>query len=282
MKYGLVMRTDVNLRELPKVAAAAEQAGWDAFFIWDGFLGVNPWVILSAVAMQTTRLRFGVMLTAASVRRPWQLASETATLDRLSDGRLILCLGLGAADDLGFGRVGEQTDRKVRAELLDESIDILQGLWTGRPFSYTGKHYHLDQVALAITPVQKPRIPIWVVGAWPRRKSMQRVLRCDGLIPAKMTATGSSTEITPDELQAMTTFLHESQQNNKHYDVVIEGETAGNNTAAQAIVAAYAQAGATWWLEGVATSAYHRGGLTGVYARIAAGPPPIGQVVVRQ
>lgn len=276
MKYGLVMRTDVNLQELPKVAAAAEQAGWDGFFIWDGFLSVNPWVILSAVAMKTTRLRFGVMLTAASVRRPWQLASETATLDRLSDGRLILCLGLGAAADLGFGRVGEQTDRKVRAELLDESIDILTGLWTGEPFSYTGKHYHLDQVTLAITPVQKPHIPIWVVGAWPRHKSMQRVLRCDGLIPAKMTAAGASTEVTPDELRVMTKFLYESQQGGKPYDVVIEGETAGNDAAAQAMVAAYAQAGATWWLEGVATSAYHRGGLAGVYARVAAGPPAIG------
>jgi hypothetical protein len=275
MNYGLVMRTDVNLGELPKLAYEAEAAGWDAFFVWDGFLSVNPWVVLSTVALCTKRLRFGVMLTAASVRRPWQLASETATLDQLSEGRLILCLGLGAADDLGFGRVGEQTDRKVRAELLDESIDILQGLWTGQPFSYVGKHYHLDQVTLAITPVQQPQIPIWVVGAWPRQKSMQRVLRCQGLIPAKMTAAGASTEVTPAELQAMVTFLHESQPQRQPYAVVFEGETTGHAVADRCVVASYARAGATWWLECVAASAYRAGGLAGVRARIAAGPPYI-------
>lgn len=273
MKYGLVMRTDVDLRELPKLAQEAEQAGWDAFFVWDGFLGANPWVILSAVAMNSTRLRFGVMLAAASVRRPWQLASETATLDRLSGGRLILCLGLGAADDLGFARVGEQTGRKVRAQLLDESIDILKGLWTGEPFSYDGAHYHLDRVTLNVTPVQRPHIPIWVVGAWPRRKSMQRVLHCHGLIPAKMTVSGASTEVTPCELQAMVRFLYEAQQNRQEYSVVIEGETTGNDAAARSLVSSYARAGATWWLECVAASAYHNGGLAGVRARIATGPP---------
>ncbi len=247
----------------------------NSLFIWDGFLGVNPWVILSAVAMRTTRLRFGVMLTAVSIRRPWQLASETATLDRLSDGRLILCLGLGAADDLGFARVGEQTERRIRAELLDESIDILKGLWTGQPFSYTGKHYRLDHVTLSITPIQSPHIPIWVVGAWPRRKSMQRVLRYDGLIPAKMTDIGASTEVTPDELREITQYLREANTNSQAYDVVIEGETVEGGE--QALPARYAHAGATWWLECVAASAYKKGGLAGVRAHIAAGPPRLAE-----
>ena len=108
MKYGVVMRTDVDPHLISALAYEAEASGWDSFFIWDGFLGPNPWVLLASVAARTERIRFGVMLTAATVRRPWQLASETATLDRLSKARLILSLGLGAAGDLGFDRVGNK------------------------------------------------------------------------------------------------------------------------------------------------------------------------------
>ncbi|PLS82421.1 MAG: hypothetical protein CYG59_04175 [Chloroflexi bacterium] len=191
MKYGVVMRTDIDLRTLPTLAYETEQAGWDGFFIWDGFLGPNPAVLLATVAMQTHRIRFGTMLTPPSRRRPWDLASEAATLDQLSNGRVILPFGLGAAEDLGFASVGEVTDRKLRAQLLDESIDILRGLWRGTPLTFDGNHYHIHGATLSVTPVQSPSIPIWVVGAWSREKSMRRVLRCDGIIPTKMTPDGS-------------------------------------------------------------------------------------------
>jgi alkanesulfonate monooxygenase SsuD/methylene tetrahydromethanopterin reductase-like flavin-dependent oxidoreductase (luciferase family) len=141
MKYGVVMRTDIDLDLIAELACDAEKHSWDGFFVWNGFLGPNPWILLASVATRTEQIRFGVMLTAATVGRPWQLASETATLDRLSKGRLILSLGLGAAGDLGFDRVGEEMDRKLRAALLDETIDLLKGLWTGQPFSYEGKNY---------------------------------------------------------------------------------------------------------------------------------------------
>ncbi|MCI0553202.1 MAG: LLM class flavin-dependent oxidoreductase, partial [Anaerolineae bacterium] len=162
---------------IASLAQETEEAGWDGFFIWDSFAGQDPWVLLTMVAVCTERIRFGPLVTAPSRRRPWQLASETVTLDHLSKGRVILPVGLGAAEDLGFARFGEVVDRKTRAELLDETIDILHGLWSDVPFSYAGKHYHIHDAAFQLTPVQSPRIPIWVVGAWPSKKSMQRVLR---------------------------------------------------------------------------------------------------------
>ncbi len=198
---------------------------------------------------------------------------ETATLDRLFKGRLILSLGLGAAEDLGFDRVGEPVDRKVRAELLDESVDILNGLWTGQPFTYEGNHYRLRDAKLSIRPVQRPRIPIWVVGAWPRIKSMRRVLRCDGLIPAKMTANGVSDDIKPEDLREMSAFVRD-KLGNTPLDSTVEGETPGDDkkSAAQ-IVSPFREAGATWWLESIAATPYRLGGIEGVRARIAQGPP---------
>jgi hypothetical protein len=273
MKYGVVMRTDIDLDLISELACDAEKYAWDGFFVWDGFLGPNPWILLASVATRTEQIRFGVMVTAATVRRPWQLASETATLDRLSKGRLILSLGLGAADDLGFDRVGEQVDRKLRAELLDETIDLLKGLWTGQPFRYEGKNYRLRDVTLNITPMQQPRIPIWVVGAWPRMKSMRRVLRCDGLIPAKMTPIGISDDITTEDLREISAFVKD-KLGNASFDIIMEGETPGHDKERAAkIVGPFIEAGATWWLEGVATTPYRLGGVEGVRTRIVQGPP---------
>jgi hypothetical protein len=274
MKYGVVMRTDVALHTLADLAAEAESTGWDGFFIWDSFAGQDPWVLLTTIALRTERIRFGPMLTAPSRRRPWQLASETLTLDHLSHGRVILPLGLGAAEDLGFARFGEVIDRKVRAELLDESIDILYGLWSGKPFSYAGKHYQLHDAAFQLRPVQAPHIPIWVVGAWPSQKSMHRTLRCDGIIPVKMTPNGISYTLTPDDIQAIKAFVDIQRRLSTSFDIVLEGETPGEDAeTASMMVSALATAGATWWLEDVATSPYNKAGMEGIRRRIKQGPP---------
>ena len=110
-------------------------------------------------------------------------AVNTTTVDRLSGGRLILPVGLGAADDHGVMALGEVADRKSRAERMDQALEILIGLWSGEPFGYQGKHYQFEPMAFRPTPVQRPRIPIWVVGAWPSERSMSRVLRYEGLLP---------------------------------------------------------------------------------------------------
>ena len=277
MQYGITLPTSLDARTLAELAHEAEEVGWDGIFYWDVILGNDPWVALAAVAMHTERMRMGTMLTPISRRRPWKLASETVTLDHLSNGRLILPVGLGAPET-GFDKVGEEVDRKTRAKMLDEGLDILNGLWSGQPFSYNGEHFHIQDVTFSPTPVQSPRIPIWVVGAWPRMKSMRRVLRYDGVIPTKMNDDGSFGEMTPADLSAMKTFIDEHRSLTTPFDIVMEGETPGDDQEkAAAIVRPLAEAGLTWWLEAVWGSPEKYGGLEGMRTRIKQGPPRIEQ-----
>src|SRR5919112_2620927 len=196
MKYGFVLPCG-DARTAADFAYDAEQAGWDGFFVWEPVWGIDAWVSLTAAAMQTARIRLGTLLTPLSRMRPWKLASESTTLDQLSGGRVILAVGLGAVDT-GFEAFGEVTDRKVRAELLDEGLDILTGLWRGQPFNYSGKHYTVRETTFnpPPPPVQQPRIPIWVVGAWPYPKSMRRVVRYDGVISSAFNDDGSARQAT--------------------------------------------------------------------------------------
>ncbi|MGI8589177.1 MAG: LLM class flavin-dependent oxidoreductase [Chloroflexia bacterium] len=279
MKFGVTFPW-LDARTTAELAHEAEEAGWDGVFYWDGINipeegeGYDPWVVLAAVAMRTQRVRIGTMLTPLARRRPWKLARETVTLDRLSSGRLILPVGLGTLDDGGFTKVGEVTDRKIRAQMLDEGLEVLAGLWSGQPFSYSGEHYQVQEMTFLPTPVQSPRIPVWVVGAWPRMKSMRRALKWDGLVPTKMGADGSSEEITPNDIRAMKAYIAENRTETTPFDIVMEGETPGDDLdAASAIVRQLEDAGATWWLESVWASPRKKGGVDGMRARIKQGPP---------
>ena len=210
----------------------------------------DPWVTMAAMAMRTQRVRLGAIVSPLSRRRPWKVARETVSLDHLSGGRLIVPVGLGALDDGGFGKVSEPTDRKTRAELLDESLAILTGLWSGEPFQYEGKHYHLDTMTFLPKPVQSPRIPIWVVAMWPSERSMQRALRFDGLLPNVRDANGGPRDVTPDDIREMAAYVAERRNQPTPFDIVMEGETPGDDPAqAAAIVRPFAEAGATWWNE---------------------------------
>jgi len=151
MQYAVNLPIIVNAQTLARLAAEAEAAGWDGVFVWDCLSGnpeqelekqenYDPWITLTAIATSTRRVRLGTMVTPLSRRRPWKVARETVTLDHLSQGRLILPVGLEAAGDWGFTKVGEEMDRKIRAERLDEALAILAGLWSGQAFSYTGRH----------------------------------------------------------------------------------------------------------------------------------------------
>jgi hypothetical protein len=280
MQYGFVIPGG-DARLVVDLAVEAEAAGWDGVFIPDCIYidseldpqmpGYDPWVVLGAIAVQTRNVRLGTMLTPVSRRRPWKLARETATIDYLSNGRLVLPVGLGALDDAGFARVGEATDRKTRAELLDEGLEILAGLWSGQPFSFSGKHYHLQEMTFLPPPVQSPRIPVWVVGAWPRPKSMQRVLRWDGLLPARMNDDGSFADVTPADLQAMRSYIVEHRTQTTPFDIVMEGRTPGDSREqAIAMMQPFAEAGATWWNEAMW---FAPNGPEDVRARIRQGPP---------
>jgi alkanesulfonate monooxygenase SsuD/methylene tetrahydromethanopterin reductase-like flavin-dependent oxidoreductase (luciferase family) len=275
MQYGFILPHG-DIHTLAELATAAEEAGWDGVFYWDGIYikeagpMYDPWIVLAAMALRTERVRLGLILTPPSRRRPWKLARETVTLDHLSGGRLILPVGLGALEDGGFSKVGEITDRKQRAELLDESLEILTGLWSGKPFSFQGNHYHLEEMTFLPPPVQSPRIPIWVVGAWPSQQSMRRVLRYDGLLPTKLTGGDVEASITPEDIRVMKAYLEEHRSQSAPFDIVQEGETPGEDRErAREIVRPYAEAGATWWTE----SRWSFPPIEDLRRRIQQGPP---------
>lgn len=271
MRYGMILPGGTATEQLEQ-AILAEQAGWDGVFAWEAAYGVDAWTLLAAIAARTTRIRLGTLLTPLPWRRPWKVASQVVTLDQISGGRAILTVGLGAVTtDLPF--TGEVIDLRTRAELLDEGIDVIRGLWAGET-SYHGRHYtyqcETDDLAQVGRPVQQ-RIPIWVVGVWPRPKSMRRVLRCDGLVPQYDVG---DREGRPDDVRALRAWLAERGAK-PDLDVVAEGETpADDRAAAAAQVLPWAEAGCTWWLETrweMPHNAADR--MAQVRQRLAAGPP---------
>lgn len=250
MRYGFVIPGGSAQQQL-ELAGMAEASGWDGVFVWEGPYGVDAWGLLSAMAVRTERVMLGTMLTPLPWRRPWKVASQAATLQELSSGRAIVAVGLGAVDT-GLGVTGEETDRRVRAERLDEGIEIMRGLWRGGD-EFTGAHYRVDlrpraAIGLGVDPLDRPP-RLWVVGAWPRPKSMRRAAGVDGLLPTCMTDEGEHHQPSPDELRAICAWLAEHGPVPSDYDVVIEGETAPGRDADIEQVAACAAAGATWWLE---------------------------------
>jgi hypothetical protein len=274
MKYGFVLPYG-DARIAADFALEAEQAGWDGFFVWEAVWGYDAWMLLTAAALRTERIRLGTMITPVSRMRPWELASKTVTLDHLSNGRVILAVGLGAIDT-GFAEFGEATDRKTRAELLDEGLDILTGLWQGQPFNYEGKHYHVQAAKFfpPPPPVQQPRIPIWVVGAWPRMKSMQRVLRYDGLLPNVMGDNHQHTQMAPDHVRDMRKFIDANRRATTPFDIVVEGKTSGADLEeASQVIKSWTDAGATWWIEAMWDALDQSDRLTPVLTRIKQGPP---------
>jgi alkanesulfonate monooxygenase SsuD/methylene tetrahydromethanopterin reductase-like flavin-dependent oxidoreductase (luciferase family) len=251
MRFGFVLPGGTAKEQLEQ-AVLADEAGWDGVFVWEAAHGVDAWTLLAAMAQRTRRVRLGTMLTPLPWRRPWKVASQALTLDQLSDGRAVLAVGLGAVDP-SLGETGEETDRRMRAERLDEGIDLIYALWRGE-WRYSGRHYDVDfeqrkDLPAIGRPVQQPRIPIWVVGAWPRPKSMRRALRCDGLLPVCMDEKGFR-ETRPDDIRAMREWLAEHGLDRPDFDIVMEGETPANDPArASEIVAPWAEAGCTWWID---------------------------------
>jgi len=257
------------------MAALSESAGWDGFFVWEPVWGLDAWVCLAAAATQTARIRLGTMITPVSRMRPWKLAGETMSVDRLSHGRVILSVGLGAVDT-GFEQFGEVMDKRTRAELLDEGLAILTGLWQGQPFQFSGKHYQIEPTEFMPPPppIQQPRIPIWVVGAWPFEKSMQRVLRYDGLLPNVLDENRQHRPVTPQDLKEMVAYVTEHREAKTPFDFVIEGTTPGDDPAGvEAILHPWQAAGATWWIEAMWSVPRDDEGREQVRQRLVAGPP---------
>lgn len=266
MMYGVILPGGTATQQLEH-AILAELSGWDGVFGWEAAYGVDAWSLLGAMAARTERIRLGTMLTPLPWRRPWKVASQVVTVDQLSGGRAILAVGVGALTT-DLPDTGEATDLRQRASMMDEGIDLIRGLWAGSGH-YEGRHYRYDCARDDLVEVGRPvqeRIPIWVVGVWPRPKSMRRVLRCDGILPQ---FSGDVAEIPP-----MKRWLLERGAR-ADIDIIAEGETTPNDGAA--IVAPWIEAGCTWWLETRWDMPHHSDErMRQISDRIAAGPPGLG------
>jgi alkanesulfonate monooxygenase SsuD/methylene tetrahydromethanopterin reductase-like flavin-dependent oxidoreductase (luciferase family) len=269
VKFGFVVPWG-DADDIGDLAEAAEQAGWDGLFVWEPVWGVDAWISLGLAAVRTSKIRLGTMLTPPSRRRPWELASQVATVDRLSNGRVTLSVGLGAIDS-GFDKFGEECDKRVRAELMDECLEIMCGLWTGQPFAYAGEHYQIEPTEFPTlgNTAQLPRVPIWCVAAVGRPKSMARAYRWDGVIPQVLDGDGMrqpnlvETAQLRRDIDAVTT----STVDGRPFDIVIEGAMADHSPAS------FADAGATWWIESMWDAMNEHSPVTAAHDRLRLGPP---------
>jgi alkanesulfonate monooxygenase SsuD/methylene tetrahydromethanopterin reductase-like flavin-dependent oxidoreductase (luciferase family) len=251
-------------RALADAAREAETAGWDGFFVWDHvqFIPmptVDPWIALAAIALATERIRIGPLVTPLPRRRPVKLARETVSLDHLSNGRLVLGVGIGLGP-WEWDYMGEEADLVTRGAMLDEGLDLLTKLWTGEPVLHEGRFYRFrgdlgpGRPEVHPTPLlppsrQSPRIPIWVGGTWPKKRPFRRAARWDGVVPLGEDL-GAGPRMTPEDVRNMLAYVRLHRTDDAPFDVVIGGHTDSPGGAAdQATVESYVEAGATWWLE---------------------------------
>lgn len=250
MRFGLDLPnfgdfSDISL--IAGVASTAETNGWDGVFLWDhiarstafppGLPFADVTVALTAIALATQRIRFGTMVTPLPRRRPHKVAREFTSLDHLSAGRVTLGVGLGSPADSEFEAFGDDPDVRLRADLLDESLDVIAALWEGGPVDFTGDRLRVHTEQFLPRPVQQPRIPIWVGARWPGNpRTLRRAVGWDGFVPTLPPSNNKSAGYSPDDVARM------RAQMGADSDLVIIGREGSFN-------AEYEDAGATWWVE---------------------------------
>lgn len=260
IKYGISLihfneLSDPNL--VIEFAVEAEKAGWDGIFLPDHMLFdkmqiypiTDTWILLSAIAARTETIKIGTGVAALPRYHPWWFAKMTATLDILSKGRLILGLGLGSPET-EYESFGEEYNVKVLAQKMDESLEIIQGLWTGEPFSYSGKYYTVDNAAFLPKPVQSPRIPMLFGGTWPGKKPFIRAAKYDGLIPIHK---NFPQDLTIEELKEIIFIVESNRDIDDPYELMIFGSGFFNPDSRVEQIQPYIGVGITWWLEHVNT-----------------------------
>lgn len=265
-------------RTVMDMAADADAAGWDGFFLWDHItwnpawdLGPpwggtppigDPWICLAAAATVTSRVLLGPMVTPLARRRPHKVAREIVTLDHLSGGRAVLGVGLGV--DFDYEAFGEPLDH--RGARLDEALLVLAGLLTADSVDFEGKHYSVHSPETLPRPVNGT-IPIWVGGMWPNAAPFKRAARYDGVVPIKLGFERGEV-LTIEDLVA----IRAAVGRDAGYDYVVSGSTGSpSDTAA---VRAWEAAGATWWMEALQVPLWHPSAEV-MRDRVRAGPPAL-------
>jgi len=273
MRYGIDIAPLGGLAEparIVELARAAEDAGWEALFVWDHLAFVwgvpcpDPWVVLAAVAQATQRIRLGTAVTPLARRRPQVVAAQVATLDRLSGGRVILGAGLGGVE-VEFTAFGDDGDARVRAAKTDEALRVITALWSGETVTHHGRHYRVEGVRLAPPPVQRPRVPIWIGGDSPA--AHRRAARWDGWIVGGDNEEGEMAVPAGELAAAISSLVPADRAAAEGFDVAMTGVSTGPDDK---VFEAYQQAGVTWWLEHLHE---RRGTFDQLMARIEAGAP---------
>lgn len=277
MKHGIFLPQFAEFadpRRVARLAADAEEAGWDGFYLWDhmfaepGMAVAEAWTTLAAAAMATSRVRLGALVTPLSRRRPWVLARQIATLDHLSGGRLVAGVGLGDDGWQEFSAFGEEVAPRVRGELLDESLEILLRFLSGNEVHYQGAHFAIDSPAMLPTPVQDP-VPVWAACRWPNRRPLARAAKLQGCFPI---FAGSGQRPAPPSVADLTALRAEltALGGPRSLDIAVRCATHRLRPAERAeAVAALAEAGVTWLLEGFGPGQ----DAAEVEAYVRAGPP---------
>jgi alkanesulfonate monooxygenase SsuD/methylene tetrahydromethanopterin reductase-like flavin-dependent oxidoreductase (luciferase family) len=266
VRYGVTVPPFEDLfqpRTLAAWAKDAENAGWDGFFLWDHVAIwptpiCDPWVALSAIALATERIRIGPLVTPLPRRRPVKLAREAVSIDHLSNGRLILGVGSGGGP-WEYDYLGNEPDPKARAAMLEEGLELVTRFWTGEPVLHKGRFYTFrgdlgpgrpEEAPTPVLPrpVQRPRIPIWVAGSWPKKAPFRRAAQWDGLVP-RLLGGDFGAYLTPEHTRDIVSYVRQYRASDEPFDIVISGHTASASDSAR--VRDVEGAGATWWCEDI-------------------------------
>ena len=260
-------------RRVAELASSAELAGWDGLFLWDHILAdpttpvADPWVTLAVVAALTERLRLGTMVTPVARRRPWVLARQTATLDRLSGGRVVFGVGLGDDGWGEFSAFGDPGSPALRATALDEGLAIIRSLWAGAPVHRSGVVHRVDSPAFLPRPLQDP-IPTWAACRWPHRRPLQRAAALEGCFPI-FGGGWPPPPPPPDQVGEVRSAL-QALGSAEGADLVVTHASWAQPQSTRSALRGFEAAGATWWLEWLGPEGISPSSIEEV---VAAGPP---------
>lgn len=242
--------------DLVELAVSAEAAGWDGVFLWDHVVAERPpivdsWTVLGAIAHATERVSIGPMVTPLPRRRPWVVARQASTVSRLSRGRLVVGLGLGSDESGDFGRFGDETSVRGRAAMLDDGLDVLRAVWSGRAHQHEGPRYRVD---LPHAPAEPHRIPIRVASSTGHPGVIRRAAACDGIFP-----NPDDHVLTPEEVAGVVTALGAARRRlpgaddaaaGRAVDVAVRGNAGPARDEPSTVdLGGLAEAGMTWWME---------------------------------
>jgi alkanesulfonate monooxygenase SsuD/methylene tetrahydromethanopterin reductase-like flavin-dependent oxidoreductase (luciferase family) len=273
MRYGISIPNFADPVQLVEVARVADASGWDGFFLWDHIVVdrsapppiSEPWTVLAAAATATSRVRLGTMVTPVARRRPWVLARQVTTVDRLSGGRAVLGVGLGVPPAAEYATFGEPAEPRRHAELLDEGLEVMNALWSGEPVRHSGAEHEIDDARFLPRPVQQPRVPVWSAAALPARAGVRRAARWDGVAP--IFADGEDLRpVDPSEVASIVDEITDRRAAGTPFDVVVWAIAPDAELRRE-----YEQAGATWLIEGPAPGSAW---LDDAMEIAGGGPPP--------